>query len=397
VTISVVGLGRLGSPMAACFASKGFRVIGVDVDQKKVDDLNGGFAPVSETGLHELLREPGLCLTATTDLELAVSQTDVTFVVTATPSEPDGRFSLKHILPVCEKIGAALACKDKFHVVAITSTVMPGDCDGPIKAALEEASGGICGEQFGLVYNPEFIALGSVIKDFLKPDFVLLGANDPLSYARIAQIYESCVDSPVIKSMTRVNAELTKLALNSYVTAKISFANTLCRICETIPGCDIDVVTDAIGTDSRIGKKYLKGAISYGGPCFPRDNRALATLAPEFADIPKTVDSFNRKQIKWLADFVLSIAGQGGITILGKTYKPGTDVTEESAGLLLQQELESRAVPVANTYLGNTVVIMQPDPKFADLDYSGKLVIDCWRGFPELDRPDVDYYPLGLG
>jgi UDPglucose 6-dehydrogenase len=300
-------------------------------------------------------------------------------------------------LPVCEKIGAALACKDKFHVVAITSTVMPGDCDGPIKAALEEASGGICGEQFGLVYNPEFIALGSVIKDFLKPDFVLLGANDPLSYARIAQIYESCVDSPVIKSMTRVNAELTKLALNSYVTAKISFANTLCRICETIPGCDIDVVTDAIGTDSRIGKKYLKGAISYGGPCFPRDNRALATLAPEFADIPKTVDSFNRKQIKWLADFVLSIAGQGGITILGKTYKPGTDVTEESAGLLLQQELESRAVPVANTYLGNTVVIMQPDPKFADLDYSGKLVIDCWRGFPELDRPDVDYYPLGLG
>jgi len=394
VRISVVGLGRLGAPMCACFAAKGFNVIGVDIDPKKVQDLNNRFAPVSETGLQQLLREPGLCLTATTNLESAILQTDVTFVVTATPSDSSGKFSLKYILPVCEKIGKVLARKDGFHVVAITSTVMPGDCDGPIKDVLEQTSTGVCGEQFGLVYNPEFIALGSVIKDFLNPDFVLLGANDPLSYARIAQIYESCVDSPVIKSMSRVNAELTKLALNSYITAKISFANMLARICEQLPDANVDIVTDAIGTDSRIGKKYLKGAISYGGPCFPRDNRALATLTD--CPIPATIDKFNRDQIKWLADFVQDTA-KGEITVLGKSYKPGTEVTEESAGVLLQQELESRNMILANTYLGNTVVIIQPDPKFATLDYSGRLVIDCWRAFPELDRPDVDYYPLGLG
>ncbi len=394
--ISVVGLGRLGSPLCACLAAKGFNVIGVDIDPKKVEDLNAGIAPVSETGLQDLLKQPGLCMQATTDLDQAVLSSDVTFVVTATPSEPDGKFSLKYVLPVCEKIGNILARKDKFHVVAITSTVMPGDCDGPIKDTLEKASGGVCGEQFGLVYNPEFIALGSVIKDFLHPDFVLLGANDPLSYARVAQIYESCIDSPVIKSMNRINAELTKLALNSYITVKISFANMLARICETLPDTNVDIVTDAIGTDSRIGKKYLKGAISYGGPCFPRDNRALATLTD--CPIPTTIDKFNRDQIKWLADFVLSVAEAGDIAVLGKSYKPGTEVTEESAGFLLEQELISRYGERFSWKETGTVVLAQPCPEFANLNYSGKLVIDCWRAFPELaDCPDVDYYPLGLG
>ncbi len=394
--ISVVGLGKLGAPMSACLASKGFNVMGVDTDLKKVRDINDGLAPVLETGLQELLKEPGMCLAATTDLDWAVQLTDVTFVVTATPSESDGKFSLKYVLPVCEKIGEALAKKDKFHVVVITSTVMPGDCDGPIKDALERASGKVCGEQFGLVYNPEFIALGSVIKDFLNPDFVLLGANDPLSYARVAQIYESCIDSPVIKTMSRINAELTKLALNSYLTVKISFANMLARICETLPDTNVDIVTDAIGTDSRIGKKYLKGAISYGGPCFPRDNRALATLTD--CPIPATIDKFNRDQIKWLADFVLSIAKAGDIAVLGTSYKPGTEVTEESAGFLLQQELIWRYGERFSWKETGTVVLAQPCPEFADLNYSGKLVIDCWRAFGFLaDCPDVDYYPLGLG
>ena len=396
--ISVVGLGKLGSPMAACFAAKGFHVVGVDLDDKKVSDLNSRTAPVQETGLQDLLNEHGLCLSATANISDAVKNTGVTFVVTATPSEPSGRFSLKYILPVCEEIGKTLRDKDSFHVVVITSTVMPGDCDGPIKDALEKSSGKICGEQFGLVYNPEFIALGSVIKDFLNPDFILMGAEDPLSYARVAQIYESCIDSPVIKSMSRVNAELTKISLNSYITAKISFANMLARICETIPGTDCDVVTDAIGTDSRIGKKYLKGAISYGGPCFPRDNRALASLATKFASIPQTVDKFNRDQILWLADFVMSEAGAGDIAVLGTSYKLGTEVTEESPGLLLEQELIKRHGERFSWKETGTVVLAQPDPAFADLNYSGKVVVDCWRAFPELaDCPDVDYMALGRG
>lgn len=396
--ISVIGLGKLGSPTAACFASKGFHVIGVDSDEVKVADINSRKAPVSETGLQDLLNEPGMYLSATTDLDLAVRETDITFVIVSTPSVESGRFSLDYVLPVCAKIGEALRDKNKFHVVVITSTVMPGDCDGAIKETLESASGKVCGEQFGLCYNPEFIALGSVIYNFLHPDFVLLGANDPLSYARVAQIYESCIDSPVIKSMSRINAELTKISLNSYITTKISFANMLGRICEKFEGADVDVVTDAIGADSRIGKKYLKAGVSYGGPCFPRDNRALATLAPEFAGIPQATDEFNRSQIKWLADFVLSRSAAGDIAVLGKSYKPATDVTEESAGLLLEQEIIKRHGECFSWKETGTVVICQPCPEFANLNFSGKTVIDCWRFLPHLkDCPDVDYVPLGLG
>lgn len=390
--------------MAACFAAKGFNVIGVDIDQNKVDAINQHVPPVQETGLLELLQEPGICLRATTDVTEAVLNTDVTFVVTATPSERNGRFSLQYVLSACEDIGTALKNKDQFHVVVITSTVMPGDCDGKIKDCLEKSSGKICGEQFGLVYNPEFIALGSVIKDFLHPDFVLVGVDDPLSDVRITQIYESCIASPVIKSMSRINAELTKISLNSYITTKISFANLLARICEQIPGTDVDVVTDAIGSDSRIGNKYLKGAVSYGGPCFPRDNRALFTLVPweqvtGGMDIPEAVDTFNRSQIPWLADFIQEKA-PCPVKILGLAYKPNTDVLEESAGMLVQEELLRRCPSAicGSWEKAKTVVVMLPCSEYKDLDYSGKTVIDCWRILPHLaDCPDVDYIALGRG
>ncbi len=399
--ISVVGLGRLGAPMATCFAAKGFNVIAVDIDPKKVEDLNAGIAPVSETGLQELLKQPGLCLLATTNLDQAILNSDVTFVVTATPSESNGKFSLKYVLPVCEKIGSVLARKDKFHVVVITSTVMPGDCDGPIKEVLEKTSGGVCGEQFGLVYNPEFIALGSVIKDFLHPDFVLLGANDPLSYARIAQIYESCIDSPVIKSMSRINAELTKLALNNFLCMKISYGNMLARICESISGTDVDVISDAIGTDSRIGNKYLKGGVSYGGPCLVRDTKAMASLGQS---LPLAIDTFNEAQVFHIADLVESFVEGPRVPVAevwGRSYKLGTSVQEESFGYKLHAELEKRGLAEVyhNTnWEPEVVVLALPDPRYAECNFSGKIVIDCWRAFKHLaEDSSIRYVPLGIG
>src|ERR1700674_483926 len=279
-SISVVGLGKLGSPLAACFAARGFDVHAVDADTQKIEALNRGIPPVHEPGLAELLRESQSRLKASQDTEKAVRDTGATFIVVGTPSKPDGGFSLRYVLPVCEAIGRVLSTKRDFHLVVLTSTVMPGSTGGEVIASLESASGKECGRDFGLCYSPEFIALGTVIRDFYYPDFLLIGESDARSGEMLSDIYKrTCKNSPRVARMNFINAEITKLALNTYITTKISYANMLARLCEKLPGADASIATDALGLDSRIGPKYLKGAVSYGGPWFPRDNRAFAALA----------------------------------------------------------------------------------------------------------------------
>lgn len=392
--IGIIGAGKLGSPMAAALASKGFDVLVCDVDPVKVRAINEGRAPVSETGLQELVADNRERLRATDSIEQVVRFADVTFVVTATPSAADGRFSLEYILPVCREIGRVLGKplgKAAFHPVVITSTVMPGDTWGPIREALEQQSGRVCGESFGLAYNPEFIALGSVIRDFLNPDFVLLGASDPVTECRVASIYKKICDSP-IACMSPVNAEITKLAINTYLCTKISYANMLLRICQEIPGADVDVVSGAVGMDSRIGKKLLKGGVSYGGPCLPRDTKAMAALGQS---LPLVIDSFNRAQILWLADLVRQHMA-GPVAIAGISYKVGTQEITESAGSALIRELDDCLC--TENELPKTIVVMLPDPKIKDMDFSGRTVIDPWRFLPELaNNPTVRYIPLGIG
>jgi UDPglucose 6-dehydrogenase len=314
-TISIVGLGKLGAPMAACLAAKGFPVIGVDVDAQKVNAINNAQAPVFEPGLPELLQVAKTRLKATQDILTAVLNSEVTFVVVPTPSEPDGSFSLRYVLQTCEGIADALKRKPEWHLVVITSTISPGSMDTAIRPFLEERSGKRSGVDFGMCYNPEFIALGSVIRDFLNPDFVLIGESDERSGQVLEGIYRQvCENDPPVVRMNFINAELTKLAVNTFVTTKISFANMLARICERLPGADVDVVTRALGLDSRIGAKYLKGAISYGGPCFPRDNLALIATARKVgapADIAEATDRFNRWQVGWLADLVRAYLPEG--------------------------------------------------------------------------------------
>src|SRR3984885_10029704 len=349
-TVSVVGLGKLGSPLAACLASKGFRVIGVDADPQKVKMLQAGHAPIFETGLEELTRANHERLSASSGVEDAVEKSLITFVVVGTPSESSGNFSLKYVLPVCESIGRALQRKREFHLIVLTSTVTPGSTGGLVKAALERVSGKTCGVDFGLCYSPEFIALGSVIRDFLNPDMLLIGESDGRSGDMLQALYaQVCENRPSVARMAFVNAEVTKLAVNTYVTTKISYANMLARICERLPGANVDVITSALGLDTRIGAKYLKGAVSYGGPCFPRDNLALVQLAQQLGvppDLAQTVDRFNRLQGIWLADLVQHRVQNGAHTkapgtsqaivgILGLTYKAGTDVVEEAVGFLL--------------------------------------------------------------
>lgn len=393
--IAVIGIGKLGAPMMAALASKGFGVLGCDSDITKVEAINSGRAPVSETGLQELLTENRGRIRATTSIAEAVRFADITFVVTATPSSPDGRFSLEYILPVCEEIGRTLRTdKPAFHPVVITSTVMPGDTWGPIRETLEKHSHRKSGESFGLAYNPEFIALGSVIRDFLNPDFVLLGASDPLTEARVSSVYKQISNAP-IASMSIVNAEITKLAVNNFLCMKISYGNMLLRVCQNIPGSDCDVVSEAIGLDSRIGKKLLMGGTSYGGPCLPRDTRAMATLGQS---LPLVVDSFNRAQIDWLAGFVQKNA-TGSISVIGSAYKTGTLVEIESAGRLLWIELICRQADLQSDWeKASTVVVMLPDPRYKDLNFTGKTVIDPWRFLKHLAADaSIRYIPLGIG
>jgi UDPglucose 6-dehydrogenase len=435
-TASVIGLGKLGAPLAACLAAKGLRVIGVDADPHKVEKINQGGAPVFEPQLEEFIRAAKGRLFATSNSEEAVLASEITFIVVATPSETSGAFSLRYVLPVCEAIGRALRTKHDFHLVVLTSTVMPGTTGGEIRATLEKASGKRAGQDFGLCYGPEFIALGSVIHDFLNPDFVLIGESDPRSGAILESLYkEVCENSPAVRRMNFVNAEITKLSINTYVTTKISFANMLARICEKLPEANVDIVTAALGLDSRIGPKYLKGAVSYGGPCFPRDNRALAALAQQVdapADLARAIDHFNRSQIHWLAALVEQLSSEGEAAgILGLTYKPNTDVVEESVGFLLAQQLVERGVEVvAYDPFGNqkallalgskvrfaataqeciegtaVVVLATPWREFAEIPASQwarhsspRTVVDCWRVLEHLCRADgVRYLSLGTG
>jgi UDPglucose 6-dehydrogenase len=433
--ISVVGLGKLGAPLAACFAWRGFPTIGVDVDARKIQTLNQGIAPIYEPRLQDLLNTCQERLTATEDYEKAVMNSDVTFIVTPTPSDNHGGFSPRYVLEAAERIGDALRQKPAYHLVVLTATVMPGTTQGELKTQLEMCSGKKCSSDFGLCYSPEFIALGSVIHDFLNPDFILIGESDPCAGQMLSDLYKSvCVNDPPVARMNFVNAELTKLAVNTYVTMKITFANMLARICERLQDANVDAVTSALGLDNRIGRKYLKGAIGYGGPCFPRDNIALTTLARAVgapAKLAEATDVVNRQQVEWLATLVKSCLPElGKVGILGLAYKPESEVVEESQGLLLAQALANAGVtvvaydPVATENAqralnglvtlassmdeciqqADVVAVTTPWKEFKRITAvqlargnPQRVLIDCWRIFKESQFDGVvQYLPLGV-
>lgn len=342
--ISVIGLGKLGTPLAAMLASKGHDVVGVDVNPDAVRLLASGKAPVEEPGVQKLVDGCRQRLSATTDFEAAVLGTDVSFIIVPTPSDNQGGFSNKYVLSAVSAIGNALRKKREYHVINVVSTVMPGSTGGEIRRALEASSGREVGVNVGLCYNPEFVALGSVVRDMLFPDVILIGESDPRAGDALESIYKTiCENNPPFKRMNWVNAEITKISINTYVTTRISYANMLSDICERLPGADVDVVTGALGADSRIGKKYLKGALGYGGPCFPRDNVAFAHLARSLgarADLAEATDRLNRHQIDRLAAAASRLLdGASKVGILGLSYKPETAVIEESQGLALAARL----------------------------------------------------------
>ena len=433
--ISVIGLGKLGSPLAAVLASKGHEVVGVDVDATLVRALSEGKAPVAEPQLQEMIDASRARLRATTDYNDAVHSSEISFVIVPTPSGADGAFGNQYVVAAVERIGKALRSKSAYHVVNITSTVMPGSCDGEIREALERSSGRQVGETVGLCYNPEFIALGSVIRNMLFPDMLLIGESDPRAGELLEAVYRQvCDKSPPVQRMNLVNAEITKIAVNTYVTTKITYANMLSGVCEQLPGADVDVVTSALGLDTRIGRKYLQGALGYGGPCFPRDNVAFAQLARQVgarADLAEATHHLNAHQIDRLFETsTRGLASGATLGVLGLSYKPDTAVIEESQGVALVKRLSAAgykvvaydplALPAAQAVMGDCfiacasaeecvrgcerLVIATAWPQFAELDpqcfarQQGRLqVIDCWRLLPPALQQICSVIYLGRG
>ena len=214
-----------------------------------------------------------------------------------------------------DEVGRVLAKKPDYHLVVVNSDYHAGSVGGPIRQRLEHASGQKVGLELGLCYNPEFIALGDVINGLLHPDFILIGESDKKAGDILEGLYRNVVGTSSIARMNFVNAELTKISVNTYVTMKISFANMLGEICDRLEGADVAVVADAIGRNTRIGKKYLTPAVGYGGPCFPRDTIAFGRVAHRAggtADLALSTDTINRRQVSRLTEIVSEMVPAGG-------------------------------------------------------------------------------------
>jgi len=434
-TLTVVGLGRIGAPMLACFAAGGYDVIGLDLDEGRLQLVREGRAPVPEPGLEDLLRSHRHRITVTQDYDAAVGASGMTFIAVPTPSRSDGAYSLDHVLAACGRIGDALQKRSDFHVVVVTSTVLPQDLDTAIRPALDARSGKRCGRDFGLCYSPEFVAIGKVIRGMVHPDFVLIGESDPRSGELLERVHRTVAGDrvPVVRT-NFVNAELAKIAVNAFVTAKISYANMLAEICEQIPGCDVDVVTSTLGLDGRIGSKYLQGRLGYGGPCFPRDNVAFSVMARRRgveAPLADVTDAVNRRQVARILERARSLVRPGvRAGVLGLAYTPNTDVVEASQGLLLAGAMVDAGFQVmvydplglanARTVLGRTVeyaasaeecidrshlvLVTTPWDEFKRLEprrfahNPRRVVFDCWRILPAEEVGRVaDYVTIGKG
>lgn len=343
--LSVFGLGKLGACMAATFAQAGHRVLGVDINPEAVNKINQGLPPVDEPLLPETIQQAGKRLRATTDPAAAVA-TDISFFIVPSPSLPDGSFSNEFLLRALAPLAQAVRrAKKKNHLFVVSSTTTPGACRNVIIPMLEKEIGGKCGKAFGFCYNPEFIALGNVIRGLRAPDLVLIGESDQQSGDALEAIYHNYnTNRPKIARMSVTSAELTKISVNSYITAKISFTNQLRLIAEQLPDTNIHQILEAIGADSRIGAKYLRAGLSYGGPCFPRDNRLVSYTAKQVglsAPLAEATDRVNEMAKERLAQQALAGIQPGdAVAVLGLAYRPDTHIVEESAGLHIAQTLK---------------------------------------------------------
>lgn len=382
--ISIFGLGYVGCVSAACFASDGFRVVGVDVARAKVDQINAGRSTIVEEGIAQMVADVvgRKMLSATTDVRQAVLDTDVSLVCVGTPSRPNGSIDLQYVVRVSEQIGAALREKGRWHTVVIRSTVMPGTIDTHVIPAIERTSGLKHGVGFAVCSNPEFLREGTSIKDFRDPPFTLIGAAEPAHAEAVAALYTK-VSAPCHVVALRV-AEMIKYACNCFHGLKVGFANEIGNVCKAM-GVDSHEVMRLFCEDRKlnISPAYLKPGFAFGGSCLPKDLRAVIHRG-RLEDVPlpileATLDS-NRRQID-RAFHMIAATGSRRIGILGLAFKSGTDDLRESPMVTLVEMLVGKGFEL----LVHDKEVSEANVIGANRDYVEREIPHLWK----LMRQDI--------
>lgn len=347
--ISIFGLGYVGCVTAACLAQQGHDVIGVDINSDKVNLVATGRSPISEPGLEDLLGEVVAAgrLTATTDSDYAIQQTDISLISVGTPSNPNGCINLNYMENVCSELGESLSRKKTYHIIVVRSTVLPGTVLKRFVPIIEEKSGRKAGLEFGVCMNPEFLREGSAIKDFYNPGITVIGQFDERSGDTIKSLYSE-VNSEIILTSIPV-AEMTKYVSNNFHALKITFANEIGTLCKT-EGIDGQKVMEIFCKDQKlnISKAYLRPGFAFGGSCLPKDVRALVHWAKERdVEVPvlNAIIPSNRHQIERAINMV-ERTNCYRIGVLGLSFKPSTDDVRESPTIALVETLVGRGYQV---------------------------------------------------
>jgi len=408
--IGIVGSGYVGTTIAACLADLGHEVMTVDVDESVVRRLNDGQAPISEPGLDDLLgRHAGETLFATTDYaDLVEFGAEVVFLALPTPSNDDGSIDTGAVEAGAEALGGVLADLDGYPTVVVKSTVVPGTTEDVIAPILERASGGRGGTDFGLAVNPEFLREGSAVDDFTDPDKLVFGSDDDRAGTALTDVYAPLIGDgdagdgdgvPVVDTGLR-EAELIKYANNAFLAAKVSLINELGNVCKEY-GVDAYEVADAIGLDDRIGERFLRSGVGWGGSCFPKDVDAIVAAAREAGYDPQllqaVIDVNDRQPERMLElmDRHVDVEGER-VAVLGLAFKPGTDDVRNSRAIPLIEGLQERGAEVI-AYDPNEGARAAMRRRFPDVEYLASpsptlagthaaLVVTDWPAFADLDR-----------
>lgn len=342
MNIAIVGTGYVGLVTGACFADTGVNVTCVDVDENKVEALKQGRVPIYEPGLDELVAKNYKAgrLKFTTSLEEVLNGQDVVFCAVGTPPDEDGSADLKYVLQVARTIGQNL---NKYLVVVTKSTVPVGTASKIRNAINEELAKRGADVEFDVASNPEFLKEGSAIKDFMSPDRVVIGVDSDRAKAILTRLYKPfmVVNFRVI-FMDIPSAEMTKYAANSMLATRISFMNDIANLCELV-GADVNMVRAGIGSDNRIGRKFLYAGCGYGGSCFPKDVKALVKTASDCGypmEVLQAVESVNERQKSILFRKLQRVFGDEPlagktITLWGLAFKPETDDMREAPALVM--------------------------------------------------------------
>ncbi|MFN3529404.1 MAG: UDP-glucose dehydrogenase family protein [Bacteroidia bacterium] len=400
--IAVVGTGYVGLVTGTCFAEVGIDVVCIDIDQKKIDNLHKGIMPIYEPGLEEMVLrnvEKGR-LHFSTHLGEAIQGAEVAFIAVGTPPGEDGSADLKYVLGVAREIGENM----NNYMVVVTKSTVPVGTSAKVQNAVADALAAR-GKSipYDVASNPEFLKEGAAIEDFLKPDRIVVGTSSKQAEETIGKLYKPFTlnGHPVIY-MDIPSAEMTKYAANAMLATKISFMNDIANLCE-IMGADVNLVRKGIGSDPRIGNKFIYPGVGYGGSCFPKDVKALVRTAREHGHemrILEAVEDVNDDQKLVLSNKVVRHFGENlsgkVFGVWGLSFKPKTDDMREAPSVVIINELLKRGAQVraydpvamdeAKHQLHDTIHYAQ-DPYDALLNVDALLLITEW---PEFRMPDFD-------